>query len=100
MTVPGSKMARQSRMKETVLDKGGKSIGFLRILPVIILSTVTWILLQYFVQPLFSSNEYFIDEEFHIPQARHYCQAAFLKVCPFLYLPYLHHIFLLTIKLF
>lgn len=100
MTVPKSKMVRQNRLKESsVMDKNGKSMAFLRILPVIFLSTVSWILLQYFVQPLLGSNEYFIDEEFHIPQARHYCQAAFSKVSQFLYLPCIHF-FALIVKLY
>jgi len=50
------------------------------ILPAVVLSIVTWYLLQYVVQPLFGTNEYYIDEEFHVPQVRHYCQAEFHKV--------------------
>jgi len=56
------------------------------ILPAIILSTVTWCLLRYVVQPLFGPNEYYIDEEFHVPQAQHYCRAAFQKVSKFFFL--------------
>ncbi|XP_026818468.1 putative Dol-P-Glc:Glc(2)Man(9)GlcNAc(2)-PP-Dol alpha-1,2-glucosyltransferase [Rhopalosiphum maidis] len=52
------------------------------ILPAIFLSTVTWYLLQYVVQPLFGPDEYYIDEEFHVPQAKHYCQAEFHKWDP------------------
>lgn len=50
------------------------------ITPAVILSTVTWCVLRYAVQPLFGPDEYYIDEEFHVPQARRYCQAQFNKV--------------------
>lgn len=53
------------------------------ILPAVVLSSVTWYLLRYIVQPLFRPDEYYIDEEFHVPQAQHYCRAAFNKVSRF-----------------
>jgi len=53
------------------------------ILPAVVLSTITWYLLRYVVQPLFGPDEYYIDEEFHVPQAQHYCRAAFHKVSTF-----------------
>jgi len=50
------------------------------ILPAVVLSIVTWCLLRFIVQPLFRPNEYYIDEEFHVPQVQHYCRAEFHKV--------------------
>lgn len=73
-------LAHNGRQKPLV--QYSEMIGELNvsILPAVVLSAVTWYLLQYVVQPLFGPNEYYIDEEFHVPQARLYCQAVFDKV--------------------
>lgn len=46
----------------------------------VLLSAVTGSLLWFAVRPLFGPAEYFIDEEFHVPQARRYCRAEFREV--------------------
>lgn len=72
---------RRGFRKQQTRDDGAKpSTGFQAIFPVFLLSAVTFSVLRYVVQPLFGSNEYYIDEEFHVPQARRYCQAAFHQV--------------------
>ncbi|CAH1731302.1 uncharacterized protein LOC126553539 [Aphis gossypii] len=78
MAVPkAARRAQKSpaQYSKTTIDSGS-------ILPAVVLSTVTWYLLQYVVQPLFGPDEYYIDEEFHVPQARHYCRAEFHKWDP------------------
>ncbi|CAI6355197.1 unnamed protein product [Macrosiphum euphorbiae] len=77
-----TKEARRGRQKP--LAQYSETICGLNasILPAVVLSTVTFYLLRYVVQPLFGPDEYYIDEEFHVPQARHYCRAAFHKWDP------------------
>jgi len=74
--------------REKPLARYSKTIGgwSASILPAVILSTVTWCLLRFIVQPLFGPKEYYIDEEFHVPQAQHYCRAEFYKVGKFFFL--------------
>ncbi|XP_022180064.1 putative Dol-P-Glc:Glc(2)Man(9)GlcNAc(2)-PP-Dol alpha-1,2-glucosyltransferase isoform X1 [Myzus persicae] len=76
------KVARNGRQKP--LAQYSETVCGLNvpILPAVVLSIVTWYLLRYVVQPLFGTNEYYIDEEFHVPQARHYCQGEFHKWDP------------------
>jgi hypothetical protein len=74
-------MARRNLKKRQMRDDGAKPCtGLMATLPVFLLSAVSYSILRYFVQPLFRSDEYYIDEEFHVPQARRYCQAAFHQV--------------------
>lgn len=84
MTVPGSKTARSGRLRQTDSDGDGQPNAVTRLLPVVLLSSFTWIQLRYIVQPLFGPDEYYIDEEFHVPQAQRYCRASFKEVCSFL----------------
>lgn len=81
MSVTRLKPARRGRHKGTEIDVKVKPNRLTEIFPGFLLSSFTWILSHYFVQPLFGPNEYYIDEEFHVPQVRHYCLAEFHKVC-------------------
>lgn len=54
------------------------------VVPAVLLSAVTFSVLRYFVQPLFGPDEHYIDEEFHVPQARRYCRSEFRQVCSLL----------------
>jgi hypothetical protein len=77
MAAPKAARRGQKSLAQYSETIGGFNVS---ILPAVVLSTVTWYLLQYVVQPLFGPDEYYIDEEFHVPQAQHYCRAEFHKV--------------------
>ncbi|XP_050530027.1 uncharacterized protein LOC126899303 [Daktulosphaira vitifoliae] len=65
-----SKVLRHKSLNKVVLPT------FFKIGPTFTLSIVTCMSLLVFVQPQLDTN-YYIDEEFHAPQARHYCLGNF-----------------------
>ncbi|XP_050426079.1 dol-P-Glc:Glc(2)Man(9)GlcNAc(2)-PP-Dol alpha-1,2-glucosyltransferase [Adelges cooleyi] len=74
MPPPQRKCRKRSAGWKNVLD----------VLPALCLSAVTYGLLKFPVQRQLGSDRdyYYIDEEFHVPQARHYCLGDFQKWDP------------------